>query len=90
MESAQCYLGLGLILGIIIAGMFGIGEHHRRAAMKLIQDYPKDLAKAREAQKKAADNRRKGQDDLPLAFFFMLVSLLVLVLAVYILKTLGS
>ena len=89
MESAQCYLGLGLILGILIAGLYGIGEHQRLAAAKLIHDYSKDMAKAQETQRKAAGNRRKGCNELPFAFFLILVSILVLALAIYILNDLS-
>jgi len=91
MESAQCYLGLGLILGIMIAGLYGFGEHQRRTAMQLIHAFPKELAKAKETKQRAIENRRKGQQALPLAFLLMALSLAVLAFALILLfRNLGS
>jgi len=82
MESAQCYLGLGLLLGAIIGALLALGATRQKAAMSKIQALQKEGEKAEEIMKKARDKRRQGCSELPGAYLMILLGLAIFILAV--------
>jgi hypothetical protein len=87
MESADCYLGLGLILGALIASLLTYGEVRRRAAVTKIRSYERERAKTRDNMQKAAENRTRGFAELGGALLLLLLGAALLVYAAHLLTT---
>jgi hypothetical protein len=90
MESADCYLGLGLILGALIASVMAYGEFRRRAALNKIRGYERERSKTREMMQKAAENRRKGLGELGGALLLLLLGIALLIYTAHLLSTAPS
>jgi hypothetical protein len=86
MDSAECYLGLGLILGALIGALLVEGNARRKAAMTKIRALPKEREKAADIVKKAREKRRQGLAELPGAYFLILLGIVLLILAAYLLS----
>ncbi len=83
MESAQCYLGLGLILGALIGALLAEGAIRHKTAMAKIQALEKEKEKADEIMKKAREKRQQGCSELPGAYLMILLGIIIFVLAVH-------
>lgn len=90
MDSAGCYLGLGLFLGALIGAFFAEGNARRRNAMAKINALHAEKAKAGDVIAKAKSRRRQGLDELPGAYLLMVLALIMLLLMAYVLATAGA
>jgi Na+/glutamate symporter len=86
MNSPECYLGLGLVLGALIGGLLVQGTSRHKAAMGKIRAMPKELEKANEAAKKAREKQKQGLGELPGAYLLILLAIGLLILAAYLLS----
>ncbi len=85
MDSAECNLSLGLILGILISGLLVGGSMQAKTAIGKIKGFKKDKEKAGEEIKKAREKRRKGFDELVGAVLIILAGIILFVLTLYLL-----
>lgn len=83
MESPGCYLGLGLILGVLIGALFTEGSRRQQAAMAKIQGFDAQKKKAQAMIKEAKEKRRQGFSDLPASYFFIAFAIGLSILAIY-------
>ena len=81
MDSAQCYLGLGLILGILIMSLVLAGETRRQRAVGKIRGFEAQRKRAEDTLREAQRRRREGYGELPVAYVLFLIAVAVLVLA---------
>ncbi|MGQ9599788.1 MAG: hypothetical protein ACUVWZ_10260 [Anaerolineae bacterium] len=90
MESPGCNLGLGLILGLLIAGLLVGGGTEFKAALRTIKGFKKEKEKANEEIKKAKEKRNKGYEQLVGAFVLILAGIILFVLTLYLLVERGG
>lgn len=83
MESAGCYLGLGLILGGLITVILLLGENRRRRALGQIRAFGKQEQTARGILQQARENRNRGCAALPGALLLILLGIALLIFAIY-------
>jgi Na+/glutamate symporter len=83
MDSPGCYLGLGMVLGVLIGALFAEGARRQRAAMAKIRAVETEKEKADGIMQKARDKRREGYSELPGAYLMILIASGLLILAVY-------
>ncbi|RPI53125.1 MAG: hypothetical protein EHM56_07595, partial [Chloroflexi bacterium] len=65
MDTGQCYLGLGLLLGILIGAFFAHGNARRVGARRKIDALKSEQAKAKGIVDKAKERRREGSGEMP-------------------------
>jgi hypothetical protein len=82
----ECYLGLGLMLGALIVGLFMEGNARHKAAMTKIRALATEQQKAGEMVQKAREKRREGLGELPVAYVLIAAGILLLILAAYLLS----
>ncbi len=87
MESTECYLGLGLLLGALIGALLVEGNNRRKAAMGKIKALSKEQEKADDMVKKAKEKRRQGRRELPGAWILILLAIGLLILAAYLMSS---
>ena len=83
MESPGCYLGLGLILGVLIGALFAEGTQRQRAAMAKIKGLDAQKEKAQAMIKEARERRRQGFGDLPVSYFLIAFAIGLSIFAIY-------
>ncbi len=81
MDSVECYLGLGLILGALIGGLFAEGFRRQQAAVRKIKGLDKQKERASEMMKEAKDKRRQGLGELPGAYLLIFLAIALLIFA---------
>ena len=90
MDSAGCYLGLGLLLGTLIGAFFAEGNARRKSAVTKMQALETEKTRTGEMLQKARTRRRQGLDELPGAYLLMVLAIIMLILTVYILAASGG
>ena len=83
MESAGCYLGLGLILGAMITVLLLMGDEKRRWALGQIRAFGRQEQKAKQILQEARENRTRGCVALPGALLLILLGIALLIFAIY-------
>lgn len=83
MDSPGCYLGLGMVLGVLIGALFSEGARRQRAAMAKIRAIQTEKEKADGIMQKARDKRQEGYGELPGAYLFILIAIALLIFAMY-------
>lgn len=81
MDTPQCYVGLGLLLGILIMSLVLAGETKRLRAMSKILGFDAQRKRADEIVREARQRRSEGYGELPLAYFLIVVAVFVLIVA---------
>ena len=81
MDSSECTLGLGLILGVLIGALLVGGSAQYKAAMSKVKSVRTERKKYEEALTKARVKRSEGYSDLMAAVLLFLVGIAVLFLA---------
>ena len=81
MDSAQCYLGLGLLLGVLIMSLVLAGEARRQRAMSKIRGFEAQRKRAEDILREARRRRSEGYGELPLAYVLFALAVVVLVMA---------
>jgi hypothetical protein len=87
MTAGECYLGLGLLLGILIGALFAHGNARRASAQRKIDALKAEQAKAKGIVDKAIERRRQGTGEMPGALFLMLLAIMMLILTLYMLAS---
>ncbi len=82
MDSAECYLGLGLLLGMLIGGFFAYGNARRTNAQRKIDALKTEQAKAKAIMDKAVQRRRDGTGEMPGALLLMIIAIVMAILTV--------
>ena len=85
MDTGQCYLGLGLLLGMLIGAFFAHGNARRANARRKIDALKSEQAKAKGIVEKAVQRRREGSGEMPGALFLMLLAIVLFILTIYML-----
>ena len=83
MESAGCYLCLGLILGVLIGALISEGKTKRKTALGKINALPKEEEKAKGIVKGDREKRRQGMSELPGAYLLMFLGIALLLLTIF-------
>ena len=86
MDSGECFLGLGLLLGILIGAFFAHGNARRVNARRKIDAVVSEQGKAKAIGYKAMERRREGAGELPGALFLMFLAIVMLILIFYMLS----
>lgn len=85
MDTGQCYLGLGLLLGVLIGALFAYGNARRENARRKIAALKTERAKAKGIVDKAVERRKEGAGEMPGAVFLMVLAVVLLILTIYML-----
>ena len=89
MDSGECYLGLGVLLGVCIGAFFAYGNARRVNAQRKIDALKTEQAKAKGIMDKAMERRREGTGEMPGALMLMLLAIVMLILTIYMLAADG-
>ena len=85
MDTGDCYLGLGLLLGMLIGALFAHGNARRASARQKIDALRSEQAKAKAILDKALQRRREGTGELPGAVALMLLAVVMAILTIFML-----
>lgn len=87
MNSGECYLGLGLLLGILIGALFVYGSMRRENARRKIDALKGEKQKAKAIMDKAVARRREGRREMPEAWLLMFLAIVLVILTIYMLAS---
>jgi len=85
MDTGQCYLGLGLLLGVLIGALFAHGNARRVNARRKMDALKSERARAKGIVDKAIERRKEGAGEMPGALFLMVLAVVLFILTLYML-----
>jgi uncharacterized membrane protein len=87
MDTGECYLGLGMLLGILVGAFFAYGNVRRENARRKIEALKGEKEKAKAIVDKAEARKKEGMREIPGAWFLILLAIVMAILTVYMLAS---